>query len=57
MGFNTKARSQKYKKARYAIKIFSEKDISRIIRFFEKIDKLPYEKKRPNMSLLTANLI
>ena len=47
LGFKAKARSQKYKKARYAIKNVSEKDLSRIIKDFEKIDKLPYEKKRP----------
>ena len=47
LGFNTKARLQKYKKARYAIGIVSEKDISEIIQDFEKIEKLPYEKKRP----------
>ena len=47
MGFNTKARSQKYKKERYAIGNVSEKDISKIIKDFEKIEKLPYEKKRP----------
>ena len=47
MGFNTKARSQKYKNARYAIVDVSEKDLSRIIKDFEKIEKLPYEKKMP----------
>ena len=47
MGFKAKARPQKYKKARYAIGIVSEKDIFKIIREFEKIEKLPYEKKRP----------
>ena len=47
LGFKTKARSQKYKKARYAIGNVSEKDISKIIKKFEKIEKLPYEKKRP----------
>ena len=46
-GFNTKARPQKYKKARYAIRNIREKDLSKIIRDFEKIGKLPYEKKRP----------
>ena len=46
MGFKTKARSQKYKKARYTIRNFSEKDISKIIKEFEKIEKLPYEKRR-----------
>ena len=47
LGFKTKARSQKYKKARYAIGNVSEKDLSKIIKEFEKIGKLPYEKKRP----------
>ena len=47
LGFNSKARSQKYKKARYAIGNVSEKDISKIIREFEKIENLTYEKKRP----------
>ena len=43
----TKARSHKYKKARYAIRNVSKKDISKIIKKFEKIGKLPFEKKRP----------
>ena len=47
LGFKTKARSQKYKKSRYAIRNVSEKDIYKIIREFEKFEKLPYEKKRP----------
>ena len=47
LGFNTKARSQKYKKARYAIVNVIKKDLSKIIREFEKIEKLPYENKRP----------
>ena len=47
LGFKTKARSQKYKKARYVIGNVSEKEISKIIRKFEKFEKLPYEKKRP----------
>ena len=47
LGFKTKARSQKYKKARYAIVNVSEKDLSKIIKDFEKIYKLPYEEKRP----------
>ena len=33
--------------ARYAIRNFSEKDLLKIIKEFEKIKKLPYEKKRP----------
>ena len=47
LGFKTKSRSQKYKKARYAIRYVSEKDIYKIIREFEKFEKLSYEKKRP----------
>ena len=47
LGFKTKARSHKYKKPRYAIKNFSKKDLSNIIREFGGFDKLPYEKKRP----------
>ena len=42
MGFKTKVRSPKYKKARYAIGNVSGKDLSRIIKGFEKIEKLPY---------------
>ena len=38
---------QKYKKARYAIENVSEKDLYKIIKDFEKIEKLPYENKRP----------
>ena len=44
--FNAKARLQKYKKARYAIVNVSKKDLSKIIRGFDKFDKLPYDKKR-----------
>ena len=39
--------SQKYKKERYAIGNVSEKDLLNIIKEFEKIEKPPYEKKRP----------
>ena len=46
-----KVRSQKYKKAMYAIRNVSEKDLSKIIKYFEKIGKLPYEKKRPKHEL------
>ena len=45
--FKTKVRSPKYKKARYAIVNISERDLSKIIKYFEKIGKLPYEKKMP----------
>ena len=45
--FKSKARSQEYKKARYAIRNVRKKDLSKIIREFEKFEKLPYEKKKP----------
>ena len=47
LGFKTKVRSQKYKKAGYAIGNISKKGLSNIIKEFEKIERLPYEKKRP----------
>ena len=47
LAFKTKVRSPRYKKVRYAIESVSEKDLSKIIKEFEKIGKLPYEKKRP----------
>ena len=47
LAYKTKVRSPKYKKARYTIGNIIEKDISKIIKKFEKIEKLPYEKKRP----------
>ena len=47
LAFKTKVRWPKYKKARYAIRNVSEKDLSKIIKKFEKTEKLPYEKKRP----------
>ena len=46
LGFKDKVRPQKYKKARYAIRNVSKKDISKSIREFEKFEKLPSEKKR-----------
>ena len=45
LGLKTKLRSQKYKKERYAIGNVSEKDPSKIIKEFEKIERLTYEKK------------
>ena len=45
--FKNKVRSPKYKKARYAIGNVSDKDLSKIIKEFEKIGKLPYEKRIP----------
>ena len=47
MDFKTTVRLQEYKKARYAIENVSKKDLSKIIKEFEKIGKLPYEKKSP----------
>ena len=47
LGFKTKARSAKIQKARYAIGNVREKEFSKIIKDFEKIEKLPYEKKMP----------
>ena len=44
LALKTKVRSQKYKKARYAIGNVSMKDISNIINKFEKIGRLPYVK-------------
>ena len=54
LDFKTKLGLQKYKKARYAIGNFSEKDISKIIKYFEKIGKIPYEKKRPKHEPTTS---
>ena len=48
LGFKAKVRPQKYKKAMYAIGNVIKKDPSKNIKCFEKIEKLAYEKKRPN---------
>ena len=45
LAFKTKVRLPKNKKERYAIRNVSKKDLSKIIKEFEKIGKLPYEKK------------
>ena len=47
LALKTKVRSQKYKKARYAIKNVSMKDLSNIIKEFEKIVKVSYVKSIP----------
>ena len=47
LAFKTKVRSQKYKKSRYAVGNVSEKDLSKIIKEFEKIGKVPYVKIIP----------
>ena len=47
LGFKAKVRPQKYKKAKYAIGNVSKMDLSKIIRDFEKFERLRSEKKRP----------
>ena len=47
LGFKTKSRSQKYKKARYAIGNVSMKDLSNKIKEFEKFVKVPHLEKTP----------
>ena len=45
--FQDQSKVAQIKKARYAIGNVSMKDLSKIIREFEKFEKLPYEKKTP----------
>ena len=47
LGLKAKAKPKKYKKARHSIGNFSKKDISQIIRKFEKLPYESYERKRP----------
>ena len=47
LDFKTRVRSQKYKKAWYAIGNVSKKEVSKIIKEFEKIGKVPYVKRIP----------
>ena len=47
LALKTKVRSQKYKKSSYAIVNVSMKDLSNIIKEFEKIFKVPYVKRIP----------
>ena len=47
LDFKTKVRSQKYKKERYAIGNVSEKYLSKIIKEFERIGRIPYVKRIP----------
>ena len=47
LAFKIKVRSPKFKKARYAIGNVSKKELSKIIKEFEEIGKLPYEKRIP----------
>ena len=54
LDFKTKVRSPKYKKTRYAIRNVSKKDLSKIMKEFEKIGKIPYEKKGPKHEPTTS---
>ena len=47
LGFKTKVRLSKYKKAGYANRNVSERYLLKIIKEFDKIGKLPYEKRIP----------
>ena len=47
MGFKAKERTRRYKMEMHAIKTVSKKDISKIIREFEKLPYERYERKRP----------
>ena len=47
LDLKTKVGSQKYKKASYAIVNVSEKDLSKIVKEFEKIGKVTYVKRIP----------
>ena len=47
LGFKAKVRPHKYKKSRYAIVNVSKKDLSNIIREFEKLPYKSYERSSP----------
>ena len=47
LGLKAKARPKKYKKASCTIGNFSKKDLSKIIREFEKLSYKSYERRRP----------
>ena len=47
MGIKAKSRPKKYKKARYSILNVGMKELSKIIREFEKLPYKSYERKRP----------
>ena len=46
-GSQDQRKVEKYKKARYAIGNVSEKDLSKIIKEFERIGRIPYVKSTP----------
>ena len=57
LAFKTKLRWPRYKNSRYAIGNVSEKDLLKIIKEFEKIGKITYEKRFPKMCQLPATFI
>ena len=57
LDFKIKVRLPKYKRARYSIGNFSKKDLSKIIKEFEKLGNYLMRKRCPNMSLLPATFI
>ena len=57
LDFKIKVRSQKYKKATYAIGSVSEKDLSRLSKSLRKLGNYLMRRRGPNMSLLPANFI
>ena len=48
-GLKAKTRQKRYKKARYAIRNVSKKDLSMIIREFDKLLYNSYERRRPKI--------
>ena len=57
LDFKTKVRSPKYKKSRYVIGNLSEKEHSKIIKYFDNLGKYLIRKGSPNMSQLPATFI
>ena len=51
LGFKAKIVSDKYKKDRYAIRNVIKKDLSNIVKEFEKLPYESYERKRPKHEL------
>ena len=47
LSLKDKTRPKKYKKARYSIRNFSMKDLSKIIREFDKLTYKSYDRRRP----------
>ena len=47
LGLKTKARPKKYKKARYSIRNVINKELSNILKDFDKLTYKSYERRRP----------